>query len=290
MSDPALPRQLPPAQAELLTELADLLQTHELVVYGGAALDLLADPHRAGHDVDVAIVGLAQAWRCRSRLLVHPEVSELSAPREYWIRLDQPVVMFDVEWRGRVLDLNFVETLDGIGHFDVECVRWHHPSATYVDPHGVLTSLPVRDAGLVSEIESENPLLLLNRAVRLAAKYGIDLEGTGRLAAALPALVTAAGRWASSDDFHGRQAEHAHTRALAGAVQRAADPEQFLAQCLRTGVVDCRYPALADVLRRDEGALGRLASTLSYDEFWSAAEALGQCQSLHDANHLGGTW
>ncbi|GAA2263805.1 hypothetical protein GCM10010430_55480 [Kitasatospora cystarginea] len=289
MRDPAPPRQLPPAQRELMVELADLLQVDELFVYGGAALDLLADAQLPSHDVDVAVVGLAQAERCRRRLLAHAEVGAVSAPRDYWIRLSQPVVMFDVEWRGRVLDLNFVDTIDGIGHFDIECVRWHHPSATYTDPHGVLACLPVRDAALVSGIEGENPLLLLNRAIKLAAKYGISLEGSGNLASAIPELTRSARQWASADDFHGRQAVHAHTRALAAATQRAGDPARFLEQCLRAGVIDCRHPALAEALHRHEGAIRRLAETRSYDDFWAEAEDLGQHRAVHHVTHSGGT-
>jgi hypothetical protein len=287
--DPARSRRLPPAQRELLAELADLLQVDELLVYGGAALDLLVDPRLLTHDVDVAIVGLEQAQQCRHKLLEHPEVGTVSAPRDYWIRLNQPVVMFDVEWRGRVLDINFVDTVEGIGHFDVECIRWHHPSATYTDPHDVLASLPVRDAALVGGVESENPLLLLNRALKLAAKYGIGLEGSGRLASDLPELIRPARRWSSTDDFHGRQAEHAHTRALASATQRAAGPALFLHQCLRTGVIDCRHAALAEALRQDEEAVHRLARTRSYDEFWAEAVALGQPRAQHDVTHSGGT-
>ncbi|WP_031075339.1 hypothetical protein [Streptomyces sp. NRRL WC-3742] len=288
MSDPAPPRQLPSAQRELLAELADLLQVDELLVYGGAALDLLVAPQLPSHDIDVAVVGLDQAHQCRRLLLTHPEVGAVSTPREYWIRFNQPVVMFDVEWRGRVLDLNFVDAVEGIGHFDVECVRWHHPSATYTDPHDVLASLPVRDAALVSGVESENPLLLLNRAIRLAAKYGISLEGSGNLAKALPELTRSARQWASTDAFHGREAAHAHTRALASATQRASGPARFLDQCLRTGVIDCRHPVLAEALREDEEAIRRLAGTRSYDEFWAAAEALGQHRARHHATHPGG--
>lgn len=283
------PQRLPTAQAQLLTDMADVLGIEELVLYGGGALDLLVEPTQPTHDLDVAITGISHLQPCLPRLAAHPAIAAVSAPRQYWIRFDQPVVMIDVEWRGKVIDLNFVETLDGIGHFDVECVAWHHPSATYTDPHGVLDSPPVRDVRLVSGVSSENPLLLLNRAVKLAAKYGVDLEGPGHLASAIPALTAAARRWASTDDFHGRQALHAHTRALASATQRAAHPAHLLHQCLRTGVIDCRHPALGEALRRDGQAVHRLAAARSYDEFWRVAAGLVRVSSRRESTHSGGT-
>lgn len=265
---------LPTAHRHLLSDLADLLDMPKFVLYGGAARDLLSASPGSPKDVDVAAGPLSHAAGCRERLLEHPDVQEVGPARDYLIRMTEPVIMFDVRWRGMTVDVNFLDDLGKIGHFDVECVRWEHPAGTFVDPYRVVGRQTTDSFALVSPMDAENPVLLLNRLVKLSAKYDVDYTQVGALAQLARELVEAAAEWNSADDFHGTQADAAHARAIATSVQRARDGRAFLQVCLDSGVIACRNPRLAEALTRAPSAVTRLARTTSPDSFWHLANSL----------------
>ncbi|WP_141746835.1 hypothetical protein [Streptomyces agglomeratus] len=274
MTSPPSSQPLPADHRRLLGDLAELLDTPQLVVYGGAARDLLIARLGSPKDVDVAAGPLSRAAECRERLLEHPDVEHVGEARDYWIRMTEPVIMFDVRWRGMTLDINFLDDCGKIGHFDVECVRWEHPAGTFVDPYGVTERKETRSFSLVSSIDAENPVLLLNRLVKLSAKYDVDYTQAGELAHLAGELVKAASAWNSDDGFHGMQAEAAHARALATSVQRARAGRAFLQVLLDSGVIACRNPMLAVALSDDPSAVIRLARTNSPEAFWHLANSL----------------
>lgn len=268
------PQPLPADHCRLLGDLAELLDTPQLVVYGGAARDLLNASPGSPKDVDVAAGPLARAAVCRERLLDHPDVEQVGDARDYWIRMTEPVIMFDVRWRGMTLDVNFLDDFGKIGHFDVECVRWEYPAGMVVDPYGVTDRQETDSFSLVSPMDAENPILLLNRLVKLSAKYEVDYTQVPELAYLTGELVEAAAVWKSEDDFHGAQADAAHARALATSVQRARDGRAFLQTCLDSGVIACRKPALSTALSRSPAAVTLLARTTSPKAFWDLANHL----------------
>ncbi len=274
MTSPTGSQPLPADNRRLLGDLAELLDTPQLVVYGGAARDLLIASPGSPKDVDVAAGPLSHAAACRERLLEHPDVEQVGEARDYWIRMTEPVIMFDVRWRGMTVDVNFLDDFGKIGHFDVECVRWEHPAGTFIDPYGVTGRKETHSFSLVSSMDSENPVLLLNRLVKLSAKYDVDYTQVDELAHLASQLVAAATSWSSDDRFHGAQADAAHARALATSVQRARDGRAFLQTCLDSGVIACRNPMLAEALNKDSSAVTKLAHTTSAEAFWHLANSL----------------
>ncbi|MEU5337853.1 hypothetical protein AB0G51_31695 [Streptomyces asoensis] len=266
-------RPLPADHRRLLRDLAALLGTPQLVVYGGAARDLLIRPQGFAKDVDIAAGPLAHAAACRHRLLEHPDVEHVGESRDYWIRMTEPVIMFDVRWRGMTLDVNFLDDFGKIGHFDVECVRWEHPAGTFIDPYGVTSEKETHSFSLVSPMGDENPVLLLNRLVKLSAKYDVDYTRDEELAHLVGQLIEAAAAWNSDDGFHGAQADAAHARALAVSVQRARDGRAFLQMLLHSGAIACRNPVLAQALSKDPCAVAELARVTSTESFWRLANS-----------------
>lgn len=256
-----------------LEDLADLLGTHRLRLFGGAAFDLVAGRHEV-HDLDVALSGSREVREdCLDRLRAHPEVDAVSAARQYWIRFCVPVTIVTARWRGARLDLNFLDRWDSIGHFDVERVYWEFPGRSLADPHDV-TRRPVRTVRLVTGVARENPILLLNRLLKLSSKYSVPFWRDAELRPIVDQIVSRARRWAPDHRFHGHEAHDAFVRTLSAATRRSATPERFLLGCVESGAVGSRLPPLASGLARDPGAVRELAATGSDLDFWSVADAV----------------
>lgn len=261
-------RVLPAPAKHLLEQLAAALHVEQLRLFGGAALDLLIDPSVPCHDVDVALpAGDFEAFDPSA------EVEIVGQPRSYWICHSIPVVITTARWKGTVLDLNFLDEMGKIGHFDIERVYWDFPDCLFTDLHDV-TLKPVRTFQLVTTPDSENPVLLLNRVVKLAAKYNIPFWLQWHLLDFVEQLVAATADSMPADNFHGPEAHAAHLRAIASSVRRAARPRDFLHGCLQAGVLDARLGSLANALRRDPSAQTRLAGASSDDLFWRTADDL----------------
>lgn len=276
------PWPLPADTARLLTDLARALGADHLRLFGGAALDLLTDPASACHDLDIALPrrGIT-ADQCLADLAARPEIEVLGHPRPYWIRFSVPVLMVSARWRHHLLDLNFLDDVHGIGHFDIEQVYWDYPSQTITDPHRASTR-PVTAFHLVTSVDDDNPILLLNRIAKLSAKYDVPFWLSRHLRAVVGELVRRARAWASPDHFHGAEAHEAHLRAVASSVRRVEQPLAFLAGCLESGFLDARLHPLATVLRKDCAAIARLTQATRDDLFWRAADWL--------VNNGGTTW
>lgn len=264
---------LPGHLAVRLGDLADLLGTRRLRLFGGAAFDLITGCSEV-HDLDVALPGSREARAaCLDRLRADPEVGSVSQERQYWIRFCVPVTIVTARWRGALLDLNFLDRWDSIGHFDLERVYWEFPALSLADPHGV-TRGPVRTLRLVTGVARENPILLLNRLLKLSAKYGVPFWRDAELHPIVDQIVSRARRWAPDHRFHGCEAHDAFVRTLPAATRRSGSPERFLLGCVESGVVESRLPALASALARNPGAIRELAATGSDADFWSGADAV----------------
>lgn len=265
--------RLPDHLAALLQDLAHLLGTRRLRLFGGAAFDLVTGRTEV-HDLDVALPGsLEMRAACLNRLRAHPEVSAVSAERQYWIRFCVPVTIVTVRWRGTLLDLNFLDRWGSIGHFDVEQVYWEFQGPSLVDPCGV-TGGPVRTIRLVTGVERENPILLLNRLLTLSAKYAVPFWRDVAMRPIVEQIVSRTRRWAPDHWFHGCGAHDAFVRTLPAATRRSSTPEIFLSGCVESGVVESRLSALASGLTHDPGAIRKLAATGSDADFWSVADAI----------------
>lgn len=191
--------------------------------------------------------------------------------RPYWIRLAVPVVIVRARHRELELDLNFLDEPSKIGHFDVETVYWYYPDLTFADPCGVLGK-PIRSFRLLTDPASDNPLLLLNRVIKLSAKYNVRFWRQPHLLDLVDRLAHAAREWQPDSDFHGPLAHDAHLRAVATSVRRAGHPISFLDGCVQAGVIDARLAPLANALRRDPSLAVRLAVADTDDRFWRMAD------------------
>lgn len=268
-----VPTLLPAHLADQLEDVARILGVERMRLVGGAAFDLVVGRRRYA-DLDIALPGRPDARdACLERLRGNPDVTAVSELRPYWIRLHVPVTIVTARWNGTLLDLNFLDEWDSIGHFDIERVRWDFPSCTLADPHGV-TERPVQTIRLVTGLGQDNPILLLNRLLKLSAKYDIDFWPDAVLAPVLDELVIRAGRWDSNGAFQGREAHHAFLRTLAAATRRSGHPVRFLRGCVESGVIASRLPTLSGRLDEDGEALHELAEAGSDSGFWELADAL----------------
>ncbi|SRR6266508_3662014 len=265
---------LPIVLRDLVGDIAALLQVPELEVFGGAALDLLADPSCRIRDLDIAARGDRHtADEVAKRLADAPDVGRITPVRDYWVHYRQPVFMFDVAWRHIVLDINFMDHTPQ-AHFDVDAVVWYWPRMTWDDPYAVVCR-PVNAVRLTTALDADNPILLLNRIIKLAAKYDLDIAAAQRRSPVVPALLARAAHWVSTDQFHGRQAHDAHLRAVYASTLKARSPARFLMCCADAGVLDARLAPLAIVLRERATAAAHLAAARRTPTgFWNAADTL----------------
>lgn len=263
-------RPLPRTASRLLEDLAGALRVDSLHLFGGAALDLLGDPTATCRDLDVALLRTDPIEHHLERLTLCPDIEVVGSPRQYWIRHSCPVVMVEARWRENTLDVNFVDDMRGIGHFDIECVHWAHPEQTLSDPHGA-TVRAVHRFRLVSPPDSDNPLLLINRVLKLSAKYEVSFWQSRHLRTLISELAS---KPMPSGAFHGLEAHAAHLRAVATSVRQSRRPAEFLRGCLQTDILDARLAPLATALRHQPHAIAELADAATGDMFWAAADRL----------------
>jgi hypothetical protein len=267
-------RPLPAGPATLLERLAALLGQERFVMFGGATLDLLQDPPRPARDLDIALpLDRAEVQSIRRHIAARgADVGRTL--RRYWINIDQPVLMLDVRWEGQLIDLNFVDQIDRIPQFDIESVIWRYPELDYVDLYGAFDALATRTFRPVRGLAGNNPYLLLNRMIRLAAKYDLSLAANPVHQAIVSELSHHVLAWRATDDFHGRQAVEAHHRSIAGSVLRAQGPAGYLADLAQAGVLAGSLAELHGLLVESPTAKFYLADARTADEFWSRALAL----------------
>lgn len=260
-------RQPLPSHAEdVLHRLAAALKVERFRLFGGAALDLLNNPAYKCHDLDVALaMSQLESFHPRRDVAVDRNV------RPYWIRLNIPVVMVGARHRELELDLNFLDEPGRIGHFDVETVAWDYPDLTFADPFNVVGKR-LRSFHLVTDPNSDNPLLLLNRVLKMSVKYNVRFWRQPHLLKLVDRLVQAARDWQMDSEFHGPVAHEAHLRAVASCVRRAQQKIGFLGGCAQAGVFDARLSPLANALNRDPSLAVRLAAVDSDHYFWRLAD------------------
>ena len=194
--------------------------------------------------------------------------------RPYLINLDQPVLMVEHHWRGHHLDINFVDDVHRIPQFDIESVQWRYPEGDYLDLYGAFQALAASTVRPVWGLDQNNPWLLLNRVLRLAAKYDLRLADHPVHQTTIEELNHRIERWNALDDFHGRQAREAHYRTIPSAARRANDPIRYLRDMAEARAVSVTVPELQGLLDRGPSAWEALSLALSTDGFWTAAAAL----------------
>lgn len=261
-------------QGALLEEIADLLDVQRLVLFGGAALDLLSTPSRPVKDVDVALPLNGPSVPLVTLQLQSQTGPPLTPLRPYFINLDQPVLMVEHRWRGYLLDINFVDDVIRIPQFDIESVQWHYPERDYVDLYGAVRALAAGEVRPIWGLNHNNPLLLLNRMLRLAAKYDLRLAGHAVHQKIIHELGERIRRWDALDDFHGRQAREAHLRTIPSAARRASDPVAYLGQLAGAKALASTVPELQRLLAQGPGAWTAVSAALAEEDFWLSVVSL----------------
>ena len=269
-----MPRSLPPQASALLEELAELLGQDRLVLFGGAALDLLCEPHKPVKDLDVALpLDDTVITACINHLesAGYPPSRPL---RRYWVNVDRPVLMTEVRWPGWVVDLNFVNGIEDVPPFDLDSVMWRFPEREVIDPYQAVTALEARTARPGRGYIPNNPYLLLNRLLRLAAKYQLRLSGNPIHAALIRDLNDRVARWPLDDDFHGRQALEAHFRTIPAAARRSGHPARFLADLSHSEALSSTLPAVARLFQQAPAAVTAAAAAVgNASSFWQVVES-----------------
>jgi hypothetical protein len=197
--------------------------------------------------------------------------------------------MVEHSWRDHVLDINFVDEVERIPQFDIESIQWRFPERDYVDLYGAFNALFAACVKPVWGVDRNNPILLLNRLLRLAAKYGLLLAGEPKHRRLIAALQERIDCWEETDDFHGRQAKEAHFRTVPAVVARAENSWAYVAELARSRALEKTIPELQRLLDRGPEAWDQM-SRLSPQTFWSqiislmpAADGAALADSLHKA-------
>jgi|GEM_PF-2780154 len=254
-----------------MCRLADEGRFEAFEIFGGAAFDLLRG-QRDPPDIDVAMLGDASsALERQSSLANNPAFSNVTPVGEYWVHLRRQIWVFRATWRPHMLvDVSVMDHTNE-AHFDVETVVWHFPELVYTDPFGSLDTEP--GVRLVSDIAVENPVLLINRALKVSAKYGHPAQ-EAEILWILNTLADRAITWWPDDAFHGRSAHDRFLRHLAEATLRSERPAWLLDLCHRSGVLAARLPALATRVTKASGIISQMASQTTVESFWATADAI----------------
>src|SRR5205807_4155707 len=158
--------------------------------------------------------------------------------------------------------------------FDIESVIWRYPELEYLDIYGAFGALAARTVRSVHGLANNNPYLLLNRLVRLAAKYGLSLADNPLHLSMVRELTRRIRGWTATDDFHGRQAREAHHRSVAGSTVRASDPPAYLADLAFSGALQESIPELHRLLCDSPASRAQLAGETTTEDFWVTALSL----------------
>lgn len=170
-------------------------------------------------------------------------MSLLSGPRDYWIFFNEPVRLFEVQFGDQLLDLNLMDVAVRPGHFSLETVRWRIEDRQLEDPHSALDWTPGEPVTLVTAIDSDNPLRMLVRLVRLANKHGLSLWDDHGLREVAIGLKTRSEKWDSNDEFHGLRARDSFVRHMAEIVSNPATASSLLLEIRELRLFEITAPA-----------------------------------------------
>ncbi len=190
---------------EWLDEIVMRIGLGETYLFGGSAFDWSSQCPGLSDDVDLQAAGGPAAadrlLRCVER---DPGAVLLSGPRDFWIFHTVPVQLFVVRIDGVMLDINLMDTTVRPGHFSVETVRWRIADRTVEDPNSAIGD--TRRARLVTGLDSDNPIRILTRLIRLSKKYSLLLNDHPQLLSTALALRERVENWRPESRFHGEEA------------------------------------------------------------------------------------
>lgn len=213
---------------EWLGQVIDRIGLEDALLFGGAAFDWSSGTRTIPDDVDLQAGGGETVER---RFLDSVDRDKgavlLSGPRDYWIFHHEHVRLFEVRVDGVMLDINLMDTRVRPGHFSIETVRWGIAERQLEDPHSALAE--GHRPHLVTAVDSDNPIRMLARMIRLARKYSIPLLEPPLFDVALD-LRDRAMRWESRQEFHSRDAWESYARLIARILRDSPEGDALRAE------------------------------------------------------------
>lgn len=253
---------LPKRWQDLMRQLAKELGAKNFILHGGAAMDLLIDPLREIHDLDIAIVsdrGNIERYRKNLRQSGY-EILERN--REYYLNVIDPVTIVFAKSEKWTLDIAFLEgPLErkinltppspyhtSMDKFDIDSVFWRYPQLDIVDLYDAFNALKGRTMRPIYSLYEENPYLLINRLINMCSKYQMDICDNPVHNESFKILTERIAQWKHPGIFHGKLVKIAHYSTVLKAITRAQNRERFIADIARSRILQYTMPELQQIL------------------------------------------
>lgn len=229
-----------------MSDIARTLGVTRFILYGGAPVDLLLNGKSSLKDLDIGILSQNEAVISKCKNNIEERGFKIIEPyREYYIHLDEKVILVYAKSRKWFLDIAFLNDIESLGHFNFDTLYFRYPENDYVDKFGALKAVQRKKIRLVRDIKQENPFLLMGRFLRLCTKYHLDL-GMPRHRKILVNLKAEMKIFKMDRGFH-REAYTSCLSSLMRSILGATDRVAFLDILIKEGILGLIIPELEGI-------------------------------------------
>jgi len=236
---------LPQNLKDLMIVIHDTIEENRFILYGGAPVDLLLDKNSNIHDLDIALKGIDETKIETLRRRIENKGYKITEPyREYFILINERVVLIYAENKEWFLDIGFLENPEHVGLFDAQSLYFRYPELDYVDNYNALSAIKKKCLTPIRGLAKENPYLLLARFLHLCAKYEMSLEDNPNHKSILLELKMRIKNWKSPNEFGGPIAYASCLSSILKSIVRSKDRSVFIGELVKSDVLEDAYPEL----------------------------------------------
>ncbi|HMO02602.1 MAG TPA: hypothetical protein PKD37_03715 [Oligoflexia bacterium] len=127
------------------------------------------------------------------------------------------------------------------GHFNFECIFWHFPSGSILDPFNGLDFMLKRRLIPIIRSNQENPYLFIGRLTKLCSRFQIDVNQDKVLSKLARELAEIVHIWSPPNEFHSKYARESCIGSIARSILGASDRCAFIDQFNRVGILNAVF-------------------------------------------------
>jgi len=240
--------KLPSDFRALLKEIHNIIGEDRFILYGSTPVNLLLNKGSGSiYDLDIAVPSKNRNIIKKCREKIRRSGFKIIIPfRRYYIHKNKAIILIYAQNKKWFLDVAFLNNLNLIGHFNIETLMFRYPQMDCVDKYGTLKGIKFKIIKPIRDLDSENPLLLLGRFLRLCSKYNIPLNK--RLhKKVLIILKEKIQKIKMSSDFY-KQAYASFLSSFLKSIIQSTNKKYFIKFLIDLGIFQVLFPEFKEIL------------------------------------------
>lgn len=236
----------------LLYEIYSYIEYEPFCLFGGVALDCLINLSIDNiKDYDIGIESVDENLiETMEKTLNHKGFR--TKRRNYFVGITNEVLILQAKRDNITLDINFLDSFNLIGIFNIESVYWKFPSLKIVDNNGI-NGIKSCKILLLKDIDRENPYLILSRLIKLLSKYDcccFKEINNQPITSFINNLNLRLSKWNETKHckFHESDAKIAHYDNLFDTIMRANNPYKMLNKISVWKLLRVSFPEVHELL------------------------------------------